>query len=165
MSLHFKFLRSVSAWNWVPSRDEETGGPAENQKLGLPSPFFLREATSPVALISMATEKYNSTHLPRSCLPMVDAFPLPRHREKLCCSRSQCSHESPKFTHRATRRPSATRKSIDIVRAILADIQRGAEQLQISMTTNYEASRRFTFSHTRNVLIYHHEPIAKPTRT
>ena len=52
------------------------------------------------------------------------------------------------------------------MRAILADIQRGAEQLQMSMTmNNYDGSRKFTFSHTRNVLIYRHEPIAKPTRT
>jgi hypothetical protein len=52
------------------------------------------------------------------------------------------------------------------MRGILADIQRGAEQLQMSMTmNNYDGSRRFTFSHTRNVLIYHHEPIANPTWT
>ena len=51
------------------------------------------------------------------------------------------------------------------MRAILADIQRGAEQLQMSMTMNhYDGSRRFTYSHTRNVLIDHPEPIAKPTR-
>jgi hypothetical protein len=96
---------------------------------------------------------------------MVDAFPLPRHREKLCCSRSQCSHENPRFNRTARRYYSATKKSVEIMRAILADIQRGAEQLQMSMTMNdHDGSRRFTFSHTRNVLIYQHEPIAKPTR-
>jgi hypothetical protein len=80
---------------------------------------------------------------------MVDAFPLPRHREKSCCSRSQCSHENPRFTYRA-RSYSATKKSVEIMRAILADIQRGAEQLQMSMTmNNYDGSRRFTFSYTR----------------
>jgi hypothetical protein len=84
---------------------------------------------------------------------MVDAFPLPRHREKLCCSRSQCSHENPRLTRRAGRSNSVTKKSVEIMRAILADIQRGAEQLQMSMTMNsYDGSRRLTFSHTRNVL-------------
>jgi len=92
---------------------------------------------------------------------MVDAFPLPRHREKLCCSRSQCSHEN-----RTARGYSVTKNCVEIMRAILADIQRGAEQLQMSMTMNhYDGSRRFTFSHTRHVLIYYHELIAKPTRT
>lgn len=52
------------------------------------------------------------------------------------------------------------------MRAILTDIQRGADQLQMSMTTNYDVSRRFTLFHsTRDVLIYHRETIAKPTRT
>lgn len=82
---------------------------------------------------------------------MVDAFPLPRHREKSCCSRSQCSHNSPRFTYRAPRSHSATKNIVEIMRAILADLQRGAEQLQISMTmNNHDVSRRSTFSHSRN---------------
>lgn len=77
---------------------------------------------------------------------MVDAFPLPRHRQKSCCSRSQCSHSKKQgFVYpRARRSYSVTKNCIELVRAILADIQRGAEQLQTSMTmNNHHASRRF----------------------
>jgi hypothetical protein len=89
---------------------------------------------------------------------MVDAFPRPRHREKSCCSRSRCSHKNPRFTNRAARSYSVTKNCVEIMRAILTDIQRGAEQLQMSMTmNNSDGSRRFTFSHTRNVLIYGHD--------
>ena len=89
---------------------------------------------------------------------MVDAFPLPRHREKSCCSRSQCSHKKPRFYPRA-RGYSITKNCVELMRAVLADIQRGAEQLQMSMSmNNYDGSRRFTSSHSRSVLIYHHGP-------
>src|SRR6266852_6241933 len=107
-----------------------------------------------MAPISMATEKYNSAPFLIPVSPtMVDAFPLPRHREKSCCSRSQCSHKKPRLIYPRARSYSVTKNCIELMRAILADIQRGAEQLQMSMTTNnYDGSRRFTSPHTPNVL-------------
>jgi hypothetical protein len=84
---------------------------------------------------------------------MVDAFPLPRHREKLCCAGSQISYEVSKLNGTVVRRRSTTRSCAEITRAILADIQRAIELLQITMS--HDGSRRFTFSGIRDVLAYH----------
>jgi hypothetical protein len=77
---------------------------------------------------------------------MVDAFPLPRHRDKLSRVRSR-------FSGTGTRRFHIRKSCVEITRAILADIQRGAQQLQMSMDA-YNGSRRFTFSGARDVLTY-----------
>jgi hypothetical protein len=157
--LCLQVITSVSAWNWVRPRYEGPSGPAENRKSRLSPLFFLGEVT-PILFVFHPWRRYQSQQsnkiahsFPHLCLAMVDAFPLPRHRERSCCSRSQCPHENPKFTYHATRRYTVTKNCVEIIRAILVDIQRGAEQLQMSvMTNNYDGSRRFTFSHTRNVL-------------
>ena len=85
---------------------------------------------------------------------MVDAFPLPRHREKPCHTRSQYLRKGSKLNGSSVRRQSAT----TITRAFLGDIQRAIEQLQSNMNTDsYDASgsRRLTFSGARDVLTYY----------
>ena len=76
---------------------------------------------------------------------MVDAFPLPRHRETPCRAGTlQFSYEGPKLNGALVRRRSTTRSCAEFTRAILADIQRAVQQLQITMSY-HDSSRRFTF--------------------
>jgi hypothetical protein len=84
---------------------------------------------------------------------MVDAFPLPRHREKSRYARPQYGS---KLSGSTVRRRSAT----TITRAVLGDIQRAVEQLQLNMNTgSYDGSptrsRRLTFSGARDVFTYY----------
>ena len=76
---------------------------------------------------------------------MVDAFPLPRHREKLCNAESQQSRKGSKLNGTPIRRRSITR-------SVLGDIQRAVEHLQLNMS-NYDSSstRGFTFSGAREM--------------
>ena len=80
---------------------------------------------------------------------MVDAFPLPRHREKLCYAGSQHSRKGSQLNGTPIRRRSITR-------AVLGDIQRAVEHLQLTMS-NYDSSssRRFTFSGAREMSTYY----------
>ena len=83
---------------------------------------------------------------------MVDAFPLPRHREKLCRAGSRFSYEGSELNGAVVRHRSTTRSCAEITRAVLADIHRVVEQLQIMMS--YDRSRRFTFfRYTRRVAL------------
>lgn len=55
-------------------------------------------------------------HTPSSILsPTADAFLFPRHRQKPCCSRSQCSHKKHRSIYPRARSYSVTKSCVELM--------------------------------------------------